>query len=134
MPRATPFGSGVPHAAFSAASCKTFLRRAVSRGLPSLGLVKSGIFRAAPIKRKRNAKGSAPAAAASSSTKVSTTKPLLECSTERHHARGTPDLANAYSTRKLGVTYGINAAVANSLASGFSWPFLSQTAAMEVEL
>src|SRR5256885_9615118 len=61
----------------------TPLRRAVSSGLFSLGFVKSGILRSSPINFNRNARGSAPAAVASSSTKLSTTKPLLECSTER---------------------------------------------------
>src|SRR5260370_333772 len=44
------------------------------------------------------------AAAASSSIKLSTTKPLLECSTERHQARGTLDSASVYSMRMFGVT------------------------------
>src|ERR1700674_3598646 len=103
MPREIPLGSGLLQPAFSAARRKTLLRRAVSRGLFSFGLVKSGILRSSPMWRRRNSRGSAPAAAASSSTKDLTTKPLLECSTERHQARGTDDFASVYSTRKFGV-------------------------------
>src|SRR5437763_15810683 len=102
MPRETPFGSGLPQAAFSAARRNTPFRRAVSRGLPSFGLVKSGILRSSPMRRRRNSSGSAPAAAASSSTNDSTTKPLVECSTERQQARGTDDFASLYSIRLFG--------------------------------
>src|SRR5262249_42769494 len=98
IPRPAPFGTGLPQSPFSAAVFKTFFNRAVSNGLPCFGFVKSVIFRSSPINFIRNSYGSATATAASSSTKHSTMKPLEECSTDRHHARGTPDFAKVYST------------------------------------
>src|SRR5262249_631613 len=97
IPRPTPAGTGLPQSPFSAATFRTFLSRAVSSGLPSFGLVKSGIFRSPPISFIRNSYGSAPAAAASSSTKHSTMNPLDQCSTELHRAGGTPDFASVFS-------------------------------------
>src|SRR5438309_71396 len=101
MPRPIPLGRGFPHPAFSAASCKTPLSRAVSSGV-AFSSPNRGILRSSPMSFRRNASGSWPAAAASSSIKLSTTKPLLECSTERHHARGTLDSAKVYSRRRFG--------------------------------
>src|ERR1700686_2768545 len=99
MPRETPLGSGLAHSGLSAAKRNTLLRRAGASGLFSFGLVKSGILRSSPMRRRRNSSGSAPAATASSSTNDSTTKPLLEASTERNQARGRDDFASVYSTR-----------------------------------
>jgi len=62
------------------------------------------------------------------------TKPLLECSTERHHARGTLDSANVYSMRRFGVEYGTVAPVPNSPSPESSAPFSLHLAAMEVEV
>src|SRR4029077_21270118 len=134
MPRPSPSRIGLPHPAFSAASCSTPFRRAVSRGGASVPSPNWGILRDSPINLSRNSSGSCPAAAASSSTKLSTTKPLLECSTERHHARGALECARVYSMRRFGDLYGTVAPVPNSPCPLSSSPFSLHLAAIEVEV
>jgi hypothetical protein len=69
---------------------------------------------------RRSAIGSRPEATASSSRNELMTKPLIECSTERHQPRGTPDCASAKSVRKFGTSYGMSATPSVSLSPGFS--------------
>src|SRR5579859_891450 len=134
MPRPSPSGRGLPQEALSAASCRTPFKRAVSRGSESGPPPNCGILRDSPISFKRNASGSCPAVAASSSTKLSTTKPLLECSTERHQARGALECAKVYSIRIFGDLYGTVAPVPNSPCPLSSSPFGLHLAAIEVEV
>src|SRR5438270_4562141 len=94
---ALPLGSGFDQPTFSAAKSSTPRKRAGSGSSSSLGFQFAGFTRS-PL---RNSTGSLPAAAASSSIKHSTAKPLKECSTDRHHNGGTELGTAEYSNRTL---------------------------------
>ena len=74
----------------------------MSSGVPpsSPGIV---TFREPASSPSRNSSGSTPAACASSSTKLSITNALPECSTERHHITGTAVSTKAKSMRRAGI-------------------------------
>ena len=63
--------------------------------------------------------------------KHSTANPLNECSTERHHSGGTELVTALYSSRTLGMSYGICLAPPTSDSSNLSGA--PQRAPMEVE-
>src|SRR3954468_16640876 len=127
MPRPLPFGSGFDQPTFSAAKSSTPRKRAGSGSSSSLGFQFAGFTRSP----RRNSTGSFPAAAASSSMKHSTANPLKECSTERHHSGGTELATALYSSRTLGMSYGICLAPPTSDSSNLSGA--PQRAPMEVE-
>src|SRR5579864_221817 len=99
MPRPRPFPSGLLQSDFSAASSSTPSSRAGSGSSSSVGFHFGGLTSS----DFRNSTGSLPAAAASSSMKLSTANPLNEFSTDRHQARGTALAAGLYSRRTLGM-------------------------------
>ena len=119
MPRARPAGSGVPQPAFWAASSST----PRCRGLPASS-------------SRRYAYGSLPAACASSSMKLSTTKPVCVWPTERHQSTGTGDRGLCRSTRGVGNLVGhvrrafhrrlvdavLDRIAANGVPSTTDWP------------
>jgi hypothetical protein len=66
---------------------------------------------------RRNCTGSFPAAAASSSTIVSTTKPVCEWPTERHQSTGTPVATVCRPTSRFGISYGMSATPSTDVGS-----------------
>src|ERR1700758_4832330 len=119
MPRPEPLGSGFPQPDFSAASSSTPRRRAGSGSSSKRAFQLAGLT----SRLRQNSNGSFPAAAASSSMKLSTANPLKECSTDRHHARGTALSAGLYSMRTLGIAYAICSAPPDSSLACDSFGF-----------
>src|SRR5260370_814125 len=127
MPRPLPLGNGLLQSDFSAANSSTARSRSGSTSSSPAGFVLVRLT----SRFLRNWTGSCFAAAANSSMKHSTAKPLKEFSTERHHALGTEVAAGLYSRRTFGIAYGISAAPPTSCSSGGA--FGSQKARIEVE-
>ena len=65
--------------------------------------------------------------------KLSTANPLNECSTERHHNGGTELATGLYSSRTLGIAYGICSAPPTSDFSGACLSGGSHHAPIDVE-